>query len=142
MAIRAGVSLDRMREIKNQVADSYPKFFTMQGEMQREARTTGGVVTPIGRFLPVDEGTIYAATNFKIQGSAADILKQSLVALANAGFEDHMLVPVHDEVVFSLPEDAVPEAKEVILDSMQSHEYIVPLTAGINGPSDTWAGLA
>ncbi len=141
MAIRAGVPTERMTEIKEQVGETYPGFFKLQLEMQQEARDTGGVVTPDGRFLPVDEGKIYAATNFKIQASAADILKRSLVSLGNAGFGPHMLVPVHDEVVFSLPEKDIPAAQEVIIESMESHNYRVPLTAGINGPSDTWAGL-
>lgn len=142
MARRAGISTERMAEVRSMVKARYPGLFSLQKRLELEARTTGGVRTFGGVFLPVDPAVLYAATNFKIQGSAAEVLKRSLVALGQAGFEDHLLVPVHDEVVFSLPESDVDEARHTIVASMEDREnFAVPLTAGINGPGMTWADL-
>jgi DNA polymerase-1 len=141
MATRAGVSVDRMHEIKDSVHRTYPKFFQLQKTCEQEARTTGVVTTPMGRRLPVDAGMLYAATNYKIQGAAGDVFKKGLVALAQAGFEDTMIIPVHDEVLFSMPLDDVPEASKIIVQSMQSNSYTVPLTSGISEPGKNWAEI-
>jgi len=141
MAVRAGVPTERMAEVKMGVRESYPALFHLQKTIEREARATGGVMTLGGRFLPVDPATLYAATNFKIQGAAAEYLKRSLLALGHAGMEDYMLIPVHDEVLLSIPEKYVEEAKRVMLASMTHTDLMVPLTASISGPGKTWADL-
>jgi len=141
MAMRAGVTSERMAEVKMGVRETYPALFHLQKSIEREARATGGVLTLGGRFLPVDPATLYASTNYKVQGSAGEFLKQSLLALGNAGMEDYMLIPVHDEVLLSIPEKYVEEAKRVLLGSMTHNGLMVPLTASINGPGKTWADL-
>ena len=56
-----------------------------------------------GRRLTVEPVAAYKALNYMIQGSAAVLLKRTLVEMACAGLEDYLVVPVHDEVVFSVP---------------------------------------
>jgi DNA polymerase-1 len=142
MSVRAGIPVERMAEVKMGVRAAYPGLIGLQKSIEREARATGGVTTLGGRFLPVDPTTLYAATNYKIQASASEVLKQSLLALGNAGMEDYLLIPVHDEVLFSIPEKWVEEAKRVILPSMENYgDFSVPLLASINGPGKTWADL-
>jgi len=45
------------------------------------------------------------------QGSAAITLKKALVSLDAAGFGPHMMLPVHDEVLMSIPKAEAEEAK-------------------------------
>ena len=59
------------------------------------------------------------AINAPIQGTSADIIKRAMArmgpALAEAGLADvRMLLQVHDELVFELPEGDVPAARAVI----------------------------
>ena len=65
------------------------------------------------------QGSERAAINAPIQGSSADIIKRAMVrmlpALADAGLHDvRMLLQVHDELVFELPESDVAAASPVI----------------------------
>ncbi len=57
-----------------------------------------------------------AAINAPIQGSAADILRRAMVrmdeVLENANLDAQMLLQVHDELIFELPEDQVDETKK------------------------------
>jgi DNA polymerase-1 len=46
----------------------------------------------------------YAATNAIVQGSSAEILKDALLELADAGLAEYVLLPVHDEFLLQLPE--------------------------------------
>ena len=65
------------------------------------------------------QGSERAAINAPIQGTSADIIKRAMVrmgpALAEAGLgHARMLLQVHDELVFEMPEGDVEAAKPVI----------------------------
>lgn len=65
------------------------------------------------------QGSERAAINAPIQGTSADIIKRAMArmlpALAKAGLTDvRMLLQVHDELVFELPEARVAEAAPII----------------------------
>jgi DNA polymerase-1 len=59
-----------------------------------------------------------AAINAPIQGSAADIIRRAMIrmdeALARARLSARMLLQVHDELVFELPEDEVDRTIAVV----------------------------
>ena len=92
------------------------------------------------------QGSERAAINAPIQGTCADIIKRAMVrmmpALAAAGLGHvRMLLQVHDELVFELPEGDVAAASEVIRSVMAgaaepSVALSVPLGVEIGtGPS-------
>ncbi|MBA4164659.1 MAG: DNA polymerase I [Erythrobacter sp.] len=65
------------------------------------------------------QGSERAAINAPLQGSSADIIKRAMVrmtpALRDAGLDHvHMLLQVHDELVFELPEGDVAAATPII----------------------------
>lgn len=71
------------------------------------------VITETGRKLPVDSERPYAALNYCIQSTARDVLGRAMIKVYEAGLWDHVLLPIHDELLFSFPEgDAVELAKE------------------------------
>jgi DNA polymerase-1 len=59
-----------------------------------------------------------AAVNARLQGTAADIIRRAMVrmdpALETAGLSAQMLLQVHDELVFEVPEDEVEKTLPVI----------------------------
>ena len=75
-----------------------------------------------------------AAVNARVQGTAADIIKRAMVqmpgALAAAGLGGaRMLLQVHDELVFEVPEGDVEAAKPVIREVMaNAHRPLVDLS--------------
>ncbi len=92
------------------------------------------------------QGSERAAINAPIQGTSADIIKRAMVrmgpALHEAGLTNvKMLLQVHDELVFELPEADVAEASKVIESVMASAaeplvKLSVPLGVEIGtGPS-------
>lgn len=140
MALAAGVPVAEMRDVRDGMAKSYPGFFSVMLEIEHEANVNGGFIeTLYGRQLPITEDKSYVATNFKVQGSAADVLKRSLVTLAQAGLEDYMLLPVHDEILFDVPSHEVEEVRRLIKQSMECHEFTVPLTCDPSAGSKSWA---
>ena len=63
------------------------------------------------------------AINAPLQGSAADIVKRAMIrmqpALDAAGLRARMLLQVHDELVFEVPEDALEETAAVVKRTME-----------------------
>jgi DNA polymerase-1 len=93
------------------------------------------------------QGSERAAINAPIQGTCADIIKRAMVrmgpALADAGLgQVRMLLQVHDELVFELPEGDVAAASTIIRQIMAhaaqpAVELTVPLGVEI-GTGHSW----
>ena len=84
-----------------------------------------------------------AAINAPIQGTAADIIKRAMIpmqrALDAAGLGARMLLQVHDELVFEVPEAEVAETGAVVSRAMEAAARLdVPLTVDI-GTGQSWA---
>jgi DNA polymerase-1 len=78
------------------------------------------------------------AMNMPIQGSAADILKLAMLALRDPVTPGaRMILSVHDELVFEVPDAEVSEAKTKIKQAMQAvYELVVPLIVDVgSGPN-------
>lgn len=130
-----GISLERAKEVMDGLSAAYPGMHELQqkvistGRKRLAEQGEAWVKTPLGRREVGDPDKIYALTNYLIQGSAADVLKRALVRLDAAGLGDYMLLPVHDEVLFDVPDELVPELSELIPATMLDTEWLVPLTA-------------
>ena len=78
------------------------------------------------------------AMNAPIQGTAADLLKLAMVALSEPVTPGaHMVLTVHDELVFEVPDAEVATARDKVRQAMESvWELKVPLVVDVgHGPS-------
>ena len=82
----------------------------------------------------------HKAMNSVIQGTAADILKQNMVDLYEAGFTPHL--SIHDELVFSVQYDRDDPIREIkhIMEHPTGIELKVPLRADIK-VGDNWGQM-
>ena len=118
-----------------------------------EAHDNGYVVTKFGRRrdLPEIRSTNFQrrslaermAMNTPIQGTAADIIKLAMIrtykALQESGLKSRMLLQVHDELVLEVPQEELPQVKDLLKQAMeQAAELQVPLTIDINAGKN-WA---
>lgn len=82
-----------------------------------------------------------AAMNTPIQGSAADIIKLAMIKiedrLRSRGMETAMILQVHDELIFEVPEDELEEAVQLVRDTMENVMSLkVPLEVDVKvGPN-------
>ncbi len=125
--------LESTSEEAQQLIDAYFKRFpgisAYIQETLASVKETGFTTTLFGRkcWFPriasqsqaERQGSERAAINAPIQGTSADIIKRAMVrmgpALAEAGLHNvKMLLQVHDELVFELPEGDVEAASKVI----------------------------
>ncbi len=83
------------------------------------------------------------AINTVIQGSAADIIKIAMLAvldrLESDGFEAKLLLQIHDELVFEVPDHELEKLQEMVRQEMAgAADLSVPLKVDIN-VGETWA---
>jgi DNA polymerase-1 len=131
---------------------SYPGIRKYMDETKEEARKFGFVMTPFGRKChvrgineknPNMRGMAErAAINAPIQGGAADIIKRAMIAmpgaLQNAGLASTMLLQVHDELIFEVPEDEIDATQAVVKKTMESAATLdVPLVVDM-GVANNW----
>ncbi len=127
----------------------YPGIRDYMERTRKIARERGYVTTLFGRRCHVrgiaDRNPSVrsfaerAAINAPIQGGAADIIKRAMIripaALVRAGLGARMLLQVHDELVFEVPEAEVEATRDLVVREMTAVASLtVPLVV------DTGAG--
>lgn len=123
------------------------KFNEIQDFMEskkEEARKHGFVRTLYGRKCTIAninskmgnlrQGAERQAINAPLQGTAADIMKKAMIrmpaALEREGLGAKMLLQVHDELIFEVPEDELEQTAATVRNVMESVADIgVPLDA-------------
>lgn len=83
------------------------------------------------------------AINTPVQGTAADIIKVAMVNIhrefKNKKLKCKMILQVHDELVFEVPEDEIPEVKKIVKHEMENAIKLnIPVRVHI-GVGDNWA---
>lgn len=146
MAATAGVPFESMKAVSDALNAQYPGIDRYQKSMEaginaRKA-TEGQTYIRTGvtdRKIPVDEDRVYAGLNYTIQSTAAEVFKNNLVKMDNAGLSEFFLVPVHDEIVMSVPDDLVQDVMRETKQHMTTTDgWAVPLSSDAEGPYERW----
>lgn len=103
IAEQADIDVLTARKVIAGFESRYPRVKELSQRLQRQAVADGFITTPFGRRLPVDKDKPYAALNYMVQSSSRDITAQGLLRLHDAGFTPYVRLPIHDEVLASLP---------------------------------------
>ncbi len=124
----------------------YSGVRTFMDKVVEQAREQGYVTTLLNRRREVPEITSKnknrrdfaerIALNTPIQGTAADIIKLAMLAVARVLAEEHLearlLLQIHDELVFEVPVDQVERTGKVVRKAMESAFPLeVPLTVNL-----------
>jgi DNA polymerase-1 len=132
--------------------DRFPELKTYMERAKEFAREHGYVETEFGRkcYIPQIKARNYArrsyaerqAINAPIQGTAADIMKRAMIKVDDLITREmegvKMLLQVHDELLFEIPEDMVKDVTPKIVEVMEGvYNMSVPLIAD-HGAGDNW----
>jgi DNA polymerase-1 len=123
----------------------FPRVREFIDRTLEEARVSGVVKTMYGRRRGVPDLTSRnvqmrmaaerVAVNLPIQGTAADIMKRAMIDVHNAlasQTEACMILTVHDELLFEVPEPRAEEIAALVQEKMQSAAtLVVPLTVDV-----------
>ena len=127
-----GISLREAKEYIDQYFQTYRVVRAWIDKNIALARQNGYVKTMLGhvRYLPefnMGVGSMAsfaqrAAINTIVQGGSADIIKKAMLDVFNAYHNTpvHMVMQVHDELIFELPQQALHESATQIKELMQN----------------------
>lgn len=134
---QASIPLEEMQEAYDGLTTSFPGIKTFmdsaisKGEERLLSEGVGYALLDSGRVLPADRDKMYTLTNYMLQGTGAELTKTALLRLDAAGLGPYLQMPIHDEVIFSIPDDEVSQWMPVIQECMSfvSGEFRVPMPA-------------
>jgi DNA polymerase-1 len=151
LARQLGVDRGEASDYMARYFSRYPGVQAFMEATRTQAHRDGYVETLFGRRLYLDnltarnqglrQGAERAAVNAPMQGTAADIIKRAMIAVAGwiEGRDDvHMLMQVHDELVFEVRDDAVEAVRAAVVERMSgAAELAVPLLVDV-GVGSNW----
>jgi len=152
LANQLGIPQGEARRYIEAYFERYPGIRAYMDATRKLAHEQGFVTTIYGRRCHVPEINSKnpaqrnfqerAAINAPIQGSAADIIKRAMcrlpAALDAAGLPARMLLQVHDELVFEVPQAQAKAAADVIRRTMEGAATLsVPLVVEV-GTGANW----
>lgn len=147
-----GITRKEAKTFIERYFQSYPGVKDYMETVVDVAREKGYVTTMLNRrrYLPELTSRNFnlrsfaerTAMNTPIQGSAADIIKKAMVEMAEALEKEDMtsklLLQVHDELIFEVPEHELEKMKKLVPDVMEhAIKMDVPLLADV-AYGDTW----
>ena len=151
--LAAQLGIDQ-KEAAQFIAAYFARYRGVKEYLERslaEARKTGVTRTLSGRIRPVPEITSpqvnlrnfaeRTALNTPLQGTAADLIKLAMIAiarqLAEQKFQAKMILQVHDELLFEAPHVEVDRLRVLVREAMEHvHELAVPLVVDLKaGPN-------
>lgn len=149
LAKRLGVDLEKAKELKSQYLRVLPGLSALLDDLKQTAKRGEPIRTWGGREYYCEEPAInkygrlqtfeYKLINYLVQGSSADVTKEAMCRLNEAGLPGRMLVSVHDEIDWSLPigqEDCIREIDAI----MKSIEIDVPMLSDTE-TGESWGSL-
>jgi len=150
---QADISIQDAAEFIKKYFETYPGFEKYVKDTIAYAREHGHVKTLLGRRRPLPdinsdakfrrEGAERVAINTPIQGTSADMIKVAMIdiqrELERRKMKTLMIMQVHDELVFEVPEAEKEEAADLVRARMEGAlELLVPIVVDI-GWGGNWA---
>lgn len=141
LARQLGVDRGEASDYMARYFSRYPGVRAFMDATREQAHRDGYVETLFGRRLYLENltarnqalraGAERAAVNAPMQGTAADIIKRAMIAVhawLQPRDDAHMLMQVHDELVFEVREDAVEAVRAGVIERMSGAATLaVPL---------------
>lgn len=161
-ATAIGEQFNKSDEWAQQLIDnfykSFPKINQYRLKIENMAETYGYVTTITGRKrrlpdMQLEDKDDYRyqeahrqSLNSVIQGSSADIMKLSMIAIYNdpryKALDCHMIITVHDELIMEVPEDHIKEGAELLVGTMKRVGHsLIDLPMSVDAEvNDYWYG--
>lgn len=147
LAQRLEISRTEAKEMTTAYFARFPSVKAYIKSVLEKGRDDGYVTTLLGRrrYMPALRSSNYLlrsaaereATNAPIQGSAADLMKLAMVRidrrLREAGMRTQMLLQIHDELIFEVPDGELATVSELVRSEMENAlpDLSVPIEANV-----------
>jgi len=125
----------------------FPGLCGLTKKIIEEVLETGHVLTAFGRKLYIPKDKPYIGTNYKVQGTAAGVIKRAQVRVneyiqKNVGSGMQLLLPIHDEIILECERSLLPYTNEIFRDIREMMidfpQFKVPMEIEISVATVDW----
>lgn len=140
-----GVPVERAKRFLSRYFETYPGLHDLMKRCQRQIVTRGYVESIFGRRFRADPSESYKGLNYLIQGTAADVMKMTMLRVdrffQEGEYDAHIINTVHDEILFEIltgqDDDDFHGSLQGVMQSW--HEFDpVPLPVNCKVAIDRW----
>ncbi len=129
IALTLGVDWGKARTIIDAMDEAAPNISAYSRGLINYAKTSPFSPNWAGRRYFFDPGFEYKYPNYRIQGGCADILRIAIddITLILRDHKTQLLIPIHDELVFNMPETElhlIPAIKDLMINAHQSMKHL------------------
>lgn len=120
------ISREKAGEYLEQYHQLYPGFRVLMRACEQAAESQGYIRMWTGRMRRYDEqNPTHKAMSNLIQGGVAEMMRIAILRAAPIvrDLEGFMLLQVHDQVLYEIPDDRVEEAIPVLRDNMEDFDF-------------------
>jgi len=147
LAAQLGIPQGEAKLYIERYFERYSGVRTFIDKTIEETRRTGSVRTLFGRMRPIPDiesrnsnqrgFAERTAINTPLQGTAADLIKLAMIAidkkLAGQNLKTRMVLQVHDELLFEVPEEETEAVTELVKEAMENVIQLkVPIVADLS----------
>lgn len=142
-----GISTEEAKAFINTYFDRYKKVGDYLESCKESARRLGYSTTIAGRKRPIPEmdsknafirqAAERLAINTPLQGTAADLIKMAMIQIHNhlkaSSLQGYMILQVHDELIFEVPDPEIELLSEIVKKKMENVMQLkIPLVVDIS----------
>lgn len=138
---QTGIDFATAKRVVEAFDRKYPRVAVLSKKLQIQASNNGYITTPVGRRLPVDLHRAYSALNYYVQSSSRDVTCRGIIRLHEAGYTPYLRLPIHDEVVSSLPSAKADWGGQQIADLMAEQMGPVHISTEAEVGKRSWGSL-
>lgn len=119
VAFTLGKRVDEIRDGDANYRRRFQRILNFTPAMMEQVRRFGYIETSLGRKLHIPANKAYIGSNYRIQGTAAEILKIAQVKIdrylqKETNDKVRIILPIHDELIFSYPRNMLTHAENIL----------------------------
>ena len=143
-----GLPRDEAKQMIRDFHRALPGLDMVQRSISRRVQDRGYIETLWGRRLRPEQWGEHKMLNKLIQGSAADLMKQSIVrvhhALLEGGWKSHLVASIHDELILDVTSYELPHLAREVPQAMGDErlEEVLPIPVDVEVTYTNWAEKA
>ena len=142
VAEATGMSVGEAQEILDRMGERYPGLATWKRRVIGRAESGMDLPNGWGRNVTVEPGRAFTqAPGRSGQSWARDAAMECLLRLWGAGIGEHVVMHVHDEFVFEVPEAEAEEMRAEAVKAMTFETHGVPILCEATGLGKKWGDL-
>ncbi len=133
-AFTLGITKSEAKVIRARYYELFPRIPEFMSEVVDQVSSQGYVQTAWGRKIYVDPGFEYKATNYYVQGTGADVIKDGMIRvhkfLRKNQIDGHIVLTIHDELMVEIADSEVSRSIllkiQSILEDHQGYLKLIP----------------